>query len=120
MARFQQAITLVEQEANALAELIYYAGRMPDTLGTEIHQRAATYAHLVIDQEWPMMAQGQHLPAARQSAFELMRVVRDWEPVTESEKTMYGAAVPAASDSGTPAANGSSPASGVFRSSNGE
>src|SRR5438034_4866643 len=51
-----------------------------------------------MDEQWPMMARGRHLPAARQSAIDLMRVIRDWEPATESEKTIYAAAVPAASE----------------------
>ena len=44
------------------------------------------------------MADGRYLPAARRSCLELMRVIRDWEPATESEKTVYAVAVPAASD----------------------
>jgi hypothetical protein len=43
------------------------------------------------------MSKGEHSPEARRASFELMRVVRDWEPSTESEKTVYAAAVPAAS-----------------------
>ena len=43
-------------------------------------------------------ATGRHLPAARRSCLELMHVVRDWEPSTESEKAVYAEAVAAASD----------------------
>lgn len=98
MDRFQHATTLVGEESNALAELIYLAGRMPGALKADIHRRAAEYARLVIDEEWPEMAEGRHLPAARRACFELMRAVRDWEPTTEAEKALYASAVPAASD----------------------
>ena len=98
MSRFQQAITAVEAEANSLSELIYLAGRMPAPQRAQVRQRAVDYAQLVIDQEWPVMAHGRHLPEARKSAIELMRVVRDWEPATESEKTAYSSALPAASN----------------------
>ncbi len=45
------------------------------------------------------MAEGQHhYRRRRQAGLKLMNVVRDWEPNTESEKTVYAVAVPAASD----------------------
>jgi hypothetical protein len=98
MERFQHATTLVGEESNALAELIYLAGRMPAPVKAEIHRRAAEYARLVIDEEWGVMAEGRHLPAARRACLGLMHAVRDWEPNTEAEKTLYASAVPAASD----------------------
>lgn len=98
MERFQHATTLVGEESNALAELIYLAGRMPAPLKADVHRRAAEYSRLVIEEEWPEMAEGRHLPEARRACFELMRAVRDWEPNSEAEKSLYASAVPAASD----------------------
>ena len=98
MARFQTAVTLVGDETNALAELIYLAGGMPGPQKADIHRRAAITVKLVINEEWPVMAEGRHLPAARRSCLELMHVVRDWEPASESEKAVYAEAVTAASD----------------------
>lgn len=98
IGRFQTAVTLVADESNALAELIYLAGRMPEPLKLDVHRRAATYAHLVVEREWPVMAQRQQLPEASQACLEVMRVLRDWEPATESEKAIYAVALTAASD----------------------
>lgn len=98
MSRFQQAAVTVEQEANSLSELIFLAGRMPAVQREQVHQRAAAYARLVIDQEWSTMVHGRLLPAAQESAFDLMRTVRDWEPTTESEKAVYGLVLPAATN----------------------
>ena len=98
MERFQHATTLIGEESNALAEVIYLAGRMPGPIKADIHRRSADYARLVIDEEWPKMAEGKHLPEARRACFELMRIVRDWEPSTESEKVVYDAAVAAAAE----------------------
>ena len=97
MGRFQTAVGLVGDEANAIAEIVYLSGRMPTPIKTEIQRCATDYVKLVVDQEWRTMAEGRPLPAARQQALELMNVVRDWEPATESEKTLYAEAVPAAS-----------------------
>ena len=44
------------------------------------------------------MARGQHVPEARTAAVDLMRVIRDWEPVSESEKAVYASSLAAASD----------------------
>ena len=40
MARFQQAITAVEQEANSLSELIFLAGRMPQAQRVQVQESA--------------------------------------------------------------------------------
>ena len=98
MSRFQQVETLVGDESNALAEVIYLAGGMPDARKAEVHERAAAYAHLVIDREWPLLAHGQPLLEARQAVLDLMRLVRDWEPATEREKAVYAEVLPTVSD----------------------
>ncbi len=98
MGRFQQVETLVGDESNALAEVIYLAGGMPDAQKAEVYERASAYAQLVIDREWPLLAQGQPLLEARQAVLDLMRVVRDWEPATEREKAVYAEVLPTVSD----------------------
>ncbi len=98
MSRFQQASTLVGDESNDLAEVIYLAGGMPSAQKTAIYERATAYAHLVIDQEWPLMARGRPLLEARQAVLDLMQIVRDWEPATEREKAIYAEALPTVSD----------------------
>jgi hypothetical protein len=98
MARFDKAVNIVEEEANAISELIYLSGRMPASRSSEIKQLAVDYVNLVVDQEWPMLAEGRPLEAARVHAFDLMRATRDWEPVAESEKAIYSAAIEVASE----------------------
>jgi hypothetical protein len=97
MSRFQQAALTVEEEANSLSEIIYLAGHMPGPARAEILRTATAYAQLVIDQEWPSMVHGEHLPEARKLAIDLMKLVRDWEPVSESEKATYALGLEAAS-----------------------
>ena len=89
---------MVEQEANSLSELIYLAGRMPEPQRSNVTKTAVAYAELVINQEWPLLSHGQNLPEARESAITLLRLSRDWEPTSESEKAIYSSTIPAASD----------------------
>ena len=49
MARFQQAVVTVEEEANSLSELIFLSGRMPPAVRSQVQQKAAEYAQIVID-----------------------------------------------------------------------
>ena len=98
MSRFQQAITAVEEEASSPSTLIFLAGRMPSAQRSVVQERALTYAQLVIDREWEAMRHARDLPEARAVAVDLMRLSRDWEPVTESEKAVYSSVLPAAAN----------------------
>ena len=80
MGRFQVAVTVVEQEANSLSELIYLAGRMPEPQRSKATKTAVAYADLVINQEWSLLSQGKSLSEAREAAINLLRLSRDWEP----------------------------------------
>jgi hypothetical protein len=98
MGRFDRAVEIVEDEANAIAQLVYLSGRMPAATGAKVRELAVAYIHLVIDKEWATLKQGRPHEQARVCAFELMSVARDWEPVSESEKATYAAAISVASE----------------------
>jgi hypothetical protein len=56
---FQAASETVEQEANALAEIAWLGNRVPEPEGPYIQELARSYAEEVVDNEWPLMEQGQ-------------------------------------------------------------
>jgi Protein of unknown function (DUF4239) len=56
---YDAASVTVEQEANALAEISWLAHRLPEPEGTHIQELARSYAEEVVDEEWPLMEQGQ-------------------------------------------------------------
>ena len=56
---FDAANDTVEQEANALAEIFWLGHRLPEPEGSHIQELARSYAQDVIDEEWPLMEQGQ-------------------------------------------------------------
>src|ERR687895_1532519 len=49
----------VEQEANAAADIFWLADRLPESRGTRIQELCRSYAEEVVDNEWPLMEQGQ-------------------------------------------------------------
>lgn len=89
LVRFQRAIDVVQDESNALADIFLLADRLPETDRLRVQECCKTYARLVVDDEWPLMATGHVSMAARKSAFSLARSLQDFEPVTEAQKVVY-------------------------------
>src|SRR3712207_1799282 len=56
---FGRARVTVEGEANALAEIFWLAHRLPEPEGRHLQELARSYAEEVVDEEWPLMAQGR-------------------------------------------------------------
>jgi hypothetical protein len=79
----------VESEANELAGVYFLASRLPEPERTDVQDLARTYAKVVVEQEWPMMEQGQTSPHAdslvRQLRFELL----EFDPRTRGEQVLY-------------------------------
>ena len=56
---FGRARVTVESEANALAEIFWLAHGLPESEGRHLQELAYSYAEEVVEEEWPLMAQGQ-------------------------------------------------------------
>jgi hypothetical protein len=56
---FQAANDTVEQEANAVAEIAWLGNRLPEPEGSHLQELCRSYAEEVVDEEWPLMEQGQ-------------------------------------------------------------
>ncbi len=98
MDRFHEASRTTASEASALANVIMLSnGLRPEARGA-IQARAAEYADRVVDDEWPVMDQGQHAPEARAAAVRLITTVTSFEPKGEREQTIYGEMLAAAND----------------------
>jgi hypothetical protein len=95
MARFQEARTIVEQEANSLADVFVLSRRFPEEKQKKIESLCLGYVTEVVQVEWAMMDDAQKSPKARKMCFDLIHEVIDYEPVTESQKAVYPLAVEA-------------------------
>ncbi len=58
---FGRARVTVEGEANALAEIFWLAHRLPEPEGRHLQELTHSYAEEVVEEEWPLMAQGRTL-----------------------------------------------------------
>jgi protein-S-isoprenylcysteine O-methyltransferase Ste14 len=80
----------VESEANELAELYWLAHKLPEDEQRRIQGLSRSYARVVIDEEWPLMAQGSPTNARAWELLDEMRlVVQDLEVSTRADQVLY-------------------------------
>lgn len=60
----ETARATVREEASALAEVFWLAHHLPEPDGPRLQELARSYATVVAEEEWPLMAQGR-APAPR-------------------------------------------------------
>jgi hypothetical protein len=89
LVRFEAAIDGVQGESNALSDIFLLAEKLPPERRDQLKETCKAYAHVVVEKEWPLMARGLMSVAARDKAVTLSRVLADFEPRSEAEKTVY-------------------------------
>ena len=94
---YDAASVTVEQEANALAEIFWLGHRIPEPEGTHLQELCRSYAHEVVDKEWPLMEQGQ-APSMTQTRGtptgwtlidDIRATIQDFQPRTQAEEQLY-------------------------------
>ena len=89
MSRFQQASNVVDQEANALADIFLLSERLPERNRLEVQHMCASYVDLVVNKEWNAMDDAAYTPDARKAAVALIKAVRNIEPRTNAESAIF-------------------------------
>jgi hypothetical protein len=62
--QWDAAKAIVDDEASELAEIYWIAHQLPQPEGRHIQELAHSYAEVVVDEEWQLMAQGEFSPKA--------------------------------------------------------
>jgi Protein of unknown function (DUF4239) len=94
---YRAASETVEQEANALAEIAWLAHRFPEPEGPYIQELVRSYTHEVVDEEWPLMEQGQaplmvqveKTPAGWSLIDDIRASLQDFDPHTKADEQLY-------------------------------
>ena len=94
---YDAASETVEQEANALAEIAWLAYRLPEPEGSHIQELARSYAHEVVDKEYPLMEQGQTPLMTSQEGTsagwtlidDIRANLQEFQPRTKAEEQLY-------------------------------
>jgi Protein of unknown function (DUF4239) len=79
----------VESEANELAGVYFLASQLPEPERTRVQDLARIYARVVVEEEWPMMEQGQTSPHADSLVRELRLELLQFDPRNEGEQVLY-------------------------------
>jgi hypothetical protein len=81
--------TTVESEAHELAGVYFLASQLPEPQRTHVQDLARMYARVVVEQEWPMMEQGQTNPRADSLLRQLRLELLEFDPSTQGEQVLY-------------------------------
>ena len=80
----------VDSEANELAELYWLAHKLPEGEQRRIQGLARSYAHVVIDEEWPLLGQEDQTNARAWELLDEMRLaVQDVEVSSRADQVLY-------------------------------
>lgn len=85
MQRFTVARQTVQQEASSLGNVFRLANGLPEQNCHQLKDLCAKYAHEVIDDEWPLLAQKQDSPKAWKIYKELWDNCTEYEPSTQRQ-----------------------------------
>ena len=91
--KYTTSQTTVVNEASDVRALYYLAGQFPQAQRDQIQDLATRYARTVVDEEWPLMEQGQASPRAAELNQQITNSVNGFEPSTSPEQALYSQAL---------------------------
>ena len=87
--QYETARSTADQEANDLATIYSLANQLPESERRQVQQVVRSYAQTVIDEEWPMLQDGQLSPHAGKLLNEIQQDIENFEPNTYAEQVLY-------------------------------
>jgi uncharacterized membrane-anchored protein len=88
--QFEVAAETTQREASALADIYWHGDDFSESDRHQVQELAHSYAQVVIEEEWPLMHEGQESPRAWAIVDELRTRIDNIEPGTASEQALYG------------------------------
>lgn len=91
--QYEEARTNVAEESNKLVDLALLARGLPEPLRTRALDGLAGYGDLVIREEWPGLARGEHSPRVQGATYDLWRLYTDAPAEGERASALYDASL---------------------------
>ena len=91
--KYTTSQTTEANEAADVRALYYLGGQLPQPQRDQIQDGAISYGRAVVDEEWPLMSQGQSSPRAAALNQEITKNVGGFAPSTSPEQTLYSQAL---------------------------
>lgn len=86
---FSEARDTVDQEAGELAEIAWLAQSLPESERRQLQELSRSYAEVVVEEEWPLMKDGQDSPRAWLILDEIRLTVQGLEVRTSADQVLY-------------------------------
>src|ERR687898_189833 len=90
---FAAARDTVERESSELDDVFRLAHSLPEPEGRQLQELARSYARVVVDEEWALMAQGRTSARAWDLLDEMTIGFENVEVRTKAEQVLYGEAL---------------------------
>ena len=87
--KWDAAEAITTDEANELAGISWWAHALPQPEGRHIQELVRSYAQVVVEEEWPLMAQGRSSPKAWATLDELRGAILGLKPTTTAQQMGY-------------------------------
>ncbi|MFC8454910.1 hypothetical protein [Kitasatospora sp. NPDC057223] len=81
------------READSLAGIYWISRELPAPLGPQLEKQTLDYARLVMDTEWPLMAEHHSSPEATQLVYGMRAGVFSIKPESQQQNVLYEHAV---------------------------
>jgi hypothetical protein len=89
--KYHAAQLTVQSEAGDIEEIYRLSQPLPEPKQEQIQKLAASYAHVVVEEEWPLMRQGRTSPRADALAEELRRSIQGgYKTTTGTQQRFFG------------------------------
>ena len=82
-----------EGEANELAGVYFLDNRFPESERHRVQDLARSYGRIVVEEEWPLMAEGEACPHAWALLDELRLAAQQLDPRPDAEQVIYDQAL---------------------------
>jgi hypothetical protein len=86
--QYQAARDTADREASELAEIYWLANQLPESEGHQVQELAQSYARVVVEEEWPLMEDGQCSPQAWALMDEIRQRMGEFEASTSTEQVL--------------------------------
>ena len=80
---------VTQSEANDLAGVYWLSRQMPLAQGVPLEHLTLNYAHTVINQEWPLLAEHESSPAATNLVYQMRDEAFDMNPTTLRDQVIF-------------------------------
>ena len=87
--KWNAAEDITTEEANDLAGIFWFAHALPPPEGRHIQELVLSYAQVVVEEEWPLMAQGKSSPEAWATLDDLRDSVQSFHPTNDAQLALY-------------------------------